>query len=98
MVLTFSWYDFHHDVHLVLPQNIYNLRQIENTFFKVHATQLSRTSIVFEGMLSVGGPPLDDARPLLQGDMEGSSDDHPIVIPELSANMFELYLSVAYNR
>ncbi|KAG2137957.1 hypothetical protein DEU56DRAFT_912594 [Suillus clintonianus] len=28
---------------------------------------------------------------------EGSSDDHPIVIPELSMNMFELFLSVAYS-
>ncbi|KAG1750320.1 uncharacterized protein EDB91DRAFT_1046171 [Suillus paluster] len=29
--------------------------------------------------------------------MEGSSDDYPIVIPELSMNMFELFLSVAYS-
>ncbi|KAG2088673.1 uncharacterized protein F5147DRAFT_587570 [Suillus discolor] len=34
--------------------------------------------------------------PLTEG-MEGSNDDHPIIIPELSMNMFELFLSVAYN-
>ncbi|KAG2076691.1 hypothetical protein BDR04DRAFT_1003105 [Suillus decipiens] len=34
--------------------------------------------------------------PLTEG-MEGLSDDHPIIIPELSMNMFKLFLSVAYS-
>ncbi|KAG1908799.1 uncharacterized protein F5891DRAFT_1124417 [Suillus fuscotomentosus] len=42
-------------------------------------------------MFAVGG----QSRPTEGTD--GSSDDHPIIIPELSMNMFELYLSVAYN-
>lgn len=66
--------------------------QVKNTLFKVHATQLSRTSITFEEMFAVGG----QSRPIEGTD--GSSDDHPIIIPELSTNMFELYLSVAYGR
>jgi hypothetical protein len=66
--------------------------QVENALFKVHATQLSCTSIAFEEMFSVGSQ-----LPLTEG-TEGSSDDHPIIIPELSMNMFELFLSVAYNR
>jgi len=49
-------------------------------------------SIAFEEMFSVG-----TQLPLIEG-MEGSSDDHPIIIPELSMNMFELFLSVAYSR
>ncbi|KAG1895220.1 uncharacterized protein F5891DRAFT_984426 [Suillus fuscotomentosus] len=65
--------------------------QVKNTLFKVHATQLSRTSITFEEMFAVRG----QSRPTEGTD--GSSDDHPIIIPELSMNMFELYLSVAYN-
>ncbi|KAG1848365.1 hypothetical protein C8R48DRAFT_778873 [Suillus tomentosus] len=42
-------------------------------------------------MFAVGG----QSRPIEGTD--GSSDDHPIIIPELSTNMFKLYLSVAYN-
>jgi hypothetical protein len=49
-------------------------------------------SIAFEEMFSVG-----TQLPLIEG-MEGSSDDRPIIIPELSMNMFELFLSVAYSR
>ncbi|KAG2349870.1 hypothetical protein BDR05DRAFT_1021526 [Suillus weaverae] len=66
--------------------------QVENALFKVHATQLSHASIVFEEMFAVGNqlPPMEG--------MEGSNNDHPIVIPELSMNMFELFLSVAYSR
>ncbi|KAG2125210.1 hypothetical protein BD769DRAFT_1358390, partial [Suillus cothurnatus] len=66
--------------------------QVENALFKVHATQISRMSIAFEEMFSVG-----TQLPLIEG-MEGSSDDRPIIIPELSMNMFELFLSVAYSR
>ncbi|KAG1894101.1 uncharacterized protein F5891DRAFT_1131063 [Suillus fuscotomentosus] len=42
-------------------------------------------------MFAVGG----QSQPIEGTD--GSSDDHPIIIPELSTNMFKLYLSVAYN-
>ncbi|KAG2091716.1 hypothetical protein BD769DRAFT_1395576 [Suillus cothurnatus] len=48
-------------------------------------------SIAFEEMFSIG-----TQLPLIEG-MEGSSDDHPIIIPELSMNMFKLFLSVAYS-
>ncbi|KAG1908798.1 uncharacterized protein F5891DRAFT_1180362 [Suillus fuscotomentosus] len=65
--------------------------QVENALFKVHATQLSCSSIAFEEMFSVGS----QFQPM-EG-LEGLSDDYPIVIPELSMNMFELFLSIAYS-
>ncbi|KZT11817.1 uncharacterized protein LAESUDRAFT_153623 [Laetiporus sulphureus 93-53] len=64
--------------------------RVENTLFKVHRTVLSEDSSVFVGMFEL--PSEEDA------DMDGSSDDHPVVLIGDTVAEFEQFLWLLYSR
>ncbi|RDX51134.1 hypothetical protein OH76DRAFT_1401907 [Lentinus brumalis] len=62
---------------------------VEGTLFKVHAFFLKRHSLVFATMFTL--------RPG-SGPAEGTSDEHPIVLPEVRAVDFDRFMSLFYPR
>ncbi|KAG6918347.1 hypothetical protein DXG01_014996 [Tephrocybe rancida] len=61
---------------------------VENTLFKVHRYYLTRESEVFRGMFEL--PPGSD-------EPEGTDDDHPIRLPEVTTSEFESLMHFFYQ-
>lgn len=64
---------------------------VENMLFKVHKSVLSDQSMTFRDMFGAN-------RDAGLDPVDGKSDEQPIVIPEVAAEVFELFLSVCYNK
>lgn len=63
--------------------------QVESTLFRVHRYFFVRESPVFRDMLALPAPILSD--------IEGTSDERPIHLPQISRTEFENFLWVFYN-
>ncbi|KAH8797608.1 hypothetical protein DL96DRAFT_1419685, partial [Flagelloscypha sp. PMI_526] len=67
--------------------------QVENTVFRVPIKKLVDESNFFKQMFSDGTPAIDT-----RNGEEGASVDHPIAIPDESADDFALLLSWVYTK
>lgn len=65
--------------------------QVENILFRIHRYFLLRDSPVFRDMLSLPAP-LDSGL-----EQEGTSDQHPILLPQVTSEDFAHFLWVFYN-
>lgn len=72
------------------PDGTHVLR-VENTLVKVHGSILSDKSMTFRDMFGTNS----DAGLV---PVDGKSDEQPIIITEVTAEGFELFLSVCYNK
>ncbi|KIJ59589.1 hypothetical protein HYDPIDRAFT_33029 [Hydnomerulius pinastri MD-312] len=69
--------------------------RVENTLYKLSRTNLSRHSHVFADMFGAGKTQSGSegtAAVVAGSNTEGASDDQPILLPDLSASTFDLFL------
>jgi hypothetical protein len=78
------------DMYHLFSSSLYlQIAQVENTLFKVHRSYLCQVSEAFREMFMA---------PIPGGVPEGSSDERPIVLDQVEAKEFEMFLSVIYGK
>jgi len=63
--------------------------QVDQTLFKIHRSYLCQVSEAFRDMFMA---------PIPSGVLEGSSDERPIVLDQIKASEFEMFLSVIFGK